>query len=534
MTAWTVPLGRRLLLAAVTAGLFVLPDLFAGLFNSRVRTVVPPSTAALLLLAGLLVTSLPPRHARAAVLFLCTLQLVALAYLCYFGRSLSAREVPFLVREWDEVAGMGWRTLGENWYVPVGWGAALAGLLWVAGTGKGLRRTRWAWLGLATVAFLPARPYRSRRTELSVSVASPYWPSIRTGTNAFAWLVARGASPGPPGPAYAPYQVRRRAGPPARHVVLAVADSCSTRFMSLYGFGEPTTPLLETWRADPDFVFRRGLSGSIASLASMRVLLNLVREPGNADALWFRRTNLVRLAREGGYATTFLSAQAAKNTALAGPEFADLAFHEDGPPGSPLASGRDDALLATLKTLPLGERSFVVLHQRNLHHPYEENTQRHPECLVFPEEIPFGRYRNAMLCYDRWVDALFRWCREHLDGESYVFLTSDHGEAFGDGGVYGHGTLDRRVADVPAMVLGIHPDPAFMARFSEFKVLTHHDLGLLVADRLGFEIVNPNAEPGSYVVQDINIERGTRYVPVRVTAEGATFLPARAASETGK
>ncbi len=517
---------------------FLAPDFLAAFFNTRLHTVVPPSTVLLLLLAGLSIHFLPRRHAWAALLFLFLLQVTALGYLCYFGRSLTAREIPFIFHQWDEVVWMGWGTFLDYWYVLAACGTALAGNLWAASSGKAPAKTRWAWLGLAAVVLLPAHPFRSASTELSVSVASPYWPSIRSGTTAFAWLLARGVVPGPPGPAYAPYRVQRRSGSAARNLVLAVADSCSTRYMSLYGYGRPTTPLLERYRGTPGFLFRPGLSGSTASLASMRVLLNLVREPGNGEALWSRRTNLVRLAREAGYRTIFLSAQRAKNTALAGPEFAELAFHEDGPAGSPTAEGRDDALLAALQKVPLGEKNFIVLHQRNLHNPYAWNTETHPECRLFPEANSFGSYLNAMVCYDRWVDALFRWCREHLEGESYVFLTSDHGETFGEQGINGHLTLDPLVADVPAMVYGIRPDSDFFSQVEAFRVLTHHDLGLLMADRLGYEIHNPNAVEGSYVIQDINLEHGTRFIPVRIDTKGGHLpsgsRPGRGQSGTGK
>jgi arylsulfatase A-like enzyme len=96
-----------------------------------------------------------------------------------------------------------------------------------------------------------------------------------------------------------------------------------------------------------------------------------------------------------------------------------------------------------------------------------------------------------MLHWDGVMDRIMR-AFSKLDGEKYLIITADHGQLLGEEGRWGHNRLQPEVVEIPMMVLsGNTAQPADLVQDSW---VSHYELGLWLAQRLGVQINNPNAD----------------------------------------
>ena len=81
-----------------------------------------------------------------------------------------------------------------------------------------------------------------------------------------------------------------------------------------------------------------------------------------------------------------------------------------------------------------------------------------PERPFTPEEQKdiIAAYDNGLAYADEQIGRVLRAIEESPERDhTYVILTADHGEAFGEHGAYGHGwTLHREVLHVPLIIAG--------------------------------------------------------------------------------
>lgn len=80
-----------------------------------------------------------------------------------------------------------------------------------------------------------------------------------------------------------------------------------------------------------------------------------------------------------------------------------------------------------------------------------------------------------------------------------VFVTSDHGERVGDGGLFGHSIVSMPIAQVPFLYFS--NDPAYsMHNIAPQMPLNHYQLATLINKMLGYTIENPNLKDDSYFI----------------------------------
>jgi arylsulfatase A-like enzyme len=384
-------------------------------------------------------------------------------------------------------------------------GASLGVAVLVAQRGAPALPVRWleplllpaAFLALLACATLAARVApRVRARTLLVALAAPVLVAGLARERA-----ARAPSPEP--------RRHEGAGP---HVFLLVLDTVRADHLSLYGYERETMPLLarrvasrvnaavypwafanETWTAP-----------SHATLLTGRLPAEHEVHLGTPDARtmdWTAPTRF-RLRADETLAERFHAAGFATLAVFANPWLTRIEGLERGfdvyrevsqspaLPGvgewlrrwlapawcledvgfAPAAPRVAAELLRAVDAEP-GRRLFVLANFLDAHAPYRPppgdrgrfapwRPWERPQDLAGPlapaqRERLMARYDESLLALDRALDALLAAldARGILD-EAWVFITSDHGEAFGEHGVTDHGTgVYNEIVHVPLVVL---------------------------------------------------------------------------------
>lgn len=258
------------------------------------------------------------------------------------------------------------------------------------------------------------------------------------------------------------------AGEQRPDVVLILIDTLRPDHLDLYGYEKPTAPFLNKV-GEGGTVFTRAFSTSSwtpPSTASLFTGLYPTRH-GMIDGMMADK-QLERLAAEGGSAkirVPSLPAQVptiAENFKAAGygtfglttnlhiTKFLgfDRGFDRFECRRQDSAEQVSQALTAWEAEIQSAEPSFLYLHLNDVHRPYDIH-----EPLYVPSDVPradsLSRYDSEIRYLDGWIENL--WQRFDWDN-AIVCIVSDHGEAFGEHGLDGHGTSLYDVVNRIAMV----------------------------------------------------------------------------------
>ena len=249
--------------------------------------------------------------------------------------------------------------------------------------------------------------------------------------------------------------------------VLVIGETGRGSRWQINGYGRPTTPGLSA-RADV-ISFSRMSTPFVFTRLSVPAMIT---RSGTRDLSVFNEGSLVAAFKEAGFSTAWISMQA------------PLGFHESmvssyageadevhflnpsdyATRGFPDMSGVD-ALLDYVKRQPADANLFVVLHTLGSHFKY---TDRYPlsdayflpdrpvndhVSLYEPKDSLYlsNAYDNTIRYTDKVLNSLFDRV-EGLGGESWVYYSSDHGEAIFDGcdGSSGHGQFNAETQSVAA------------------------------------------------------------------------------------
>jgi glucan phosphoethanolaminetransferase (alkaline phosphatase superfamily) len=308
-------------------------------------------------------------------------------------------------------------------------------------------------------------------------------------------------------------------------VVIVMGESFTWHRMSLFGYHRQTTPLLDAMQKDPNFIFKKSLSAANATRSTFPMFFTIQYNPRNRNVIRDQQTNLFRLAKEQGFKTFYISAQ--KLNCLNGIRMVNIDYIAAYENEKALFDRyKDEGLLKLVDKLDLGQRNFIVLHQRSAHAPYETNYVFRKEFGKYPleglahKETIKNAYDNAVLYNDFIITEIIQAFKRLNRGATYVFVTSDHGEEFGEAGRYGHDNLAIEAADVPLLCYAVNGDRQFIDRLRALKRPTHYELGLLLAELMGYKITNPNQEPGYYYINGVASYGESGYLKFKKTAEG--------------
>jgi glucan phosphoethanolaminetransferase (alkaline phosphatase superfamily) len=330
---------------------------------------------------------------------------------------------------------------------------------------------------------------------------------------------------------YQPYEVRELATDPEEPVTIVyiIGESANFRHMSLFGYHRDTTPKLKELAKSSEFYYTPGLSGAISTWSSCKYITSVIQEPDNLQQTSSNETNLFRLAKTHGFKTFYLSNQTEHLlTCIGGTRYIDVLVTKD----SNLIKAKelnDKYLFYLLGKQTFGRKNFIVLHQWSAHTPYASHlNDKETQYKKYggSKDRRVDEYDNAMLYVDNIVAGLIERIKAQVfnsmksesaqeprkPGKLYIIWTSDHNELFGEGGRYGHGSgnLYYQTAEVPIIINS--NDIGYLDKMKKIYNPTHYEISQSIANLLGYEIINPNAEKDVFYINGVDYNGKCGYI----------------------
>lgn len=274
-------------------------------------------------------------------------------------------------------------------------------------------------------------------------------------------------------------RVKVPAAPPAAssealpNIVLIIGESLAASHLTLYGYERNTTPRLQALHDRGEIVVLRDavVMGPHTRTSVPYIMTGLAGpDPGGRV---FGSPNVMEYAKARGYHTAFVSAQEESWGDLdailrEGADSFRTGIHFA--PQVDVLKGCDDLIvlergvLPALRTLP--EPFFLVVHMDGSHVPYGHHSP--PSHKVFPEDgvNSMAAYDNTIRVTDEYVARVLEALRQR-DPHGWMFFTSDHGQALGEGGAFYHRGYQSNVVRDPLLVFP--PDADARARWTALE-----------------------------------------------------------------
>lgn len=298
------------------------------------------------------------------------------------------------------------------------------------------------------------------------------------------------------------------------NVIFVMGESLSPSHMSLYDYKRETTPFLDRLKGDEHFVYRRGISGGISTDIAVAFLMNnTFGFYGNEDILKGKKC-LFRMAKDNSFKTYFYSTQSQQQLRyitnnICPASIDDYKILDMLHPNHPDPNAASDSLILNeFKKLNLKENSFIVLHQRGSHPPYNlRYREKFYPISSDKHQSRLDHYDNSVREFDLFIQELF----EHLkkSGKDTILIySSDHGQRLGEGGIWGHAKLSREAVDIP--VFAYSENKASLPKFSRNP--THLEISLTLSRLLGYEHNLTEVPPKDYVIFGNDIDGFAGYL----------------------
>lgn len=276
-------------------------------------------------------------------------------------------------------------------------------------------------------------------------------------------------------------------------IIVVLGESHTPHLMSLFGYDKETTPYLYSLRNDPDFFSTVGLSAGVSTDISVAFFMNLgFGKAGSLKAAKGKHC-LLKLARDNGFKTHFWSTQSKQQLRYIAPYICHSSLDsfrslEDIDPGFDNEEAASDLKLLTGLEAAFEERGkeFLVLHQRGSHSPWQHRYSA--ESMKFQPVQGDDRghhYENSLVEFDRFWKELDRFLQTRKEKVLVVYV-SDHGEAVGKKGRWGHGFLDAESFEIPVIMRSYRKDLSSFLH-NRPPLLTQYNVGLYIASELGYD-----------------------------------------------
>lgn len=307
-------------------------------------------------------------------------------------------------------------------------------------------------------------------------------------------------------------------------IIFILGESLSPHHMSLYGYQQPTTPFLDSQKSNPDFFYTIGLAGGVSTDIAVAFLMNLGFGDGGSLKAAKGQQCLFKLAKTNHYSTHFLSAQNAEQLRyiipyLCSSSLDDFRSLEQISPQTVDHQAADDKdLLPELKKLlALDSKQFIILHQRGSHAPWERRSTEMNR--RFPHTDKIGYYNNSVVEFDLFMKGI-NAIAQTSNKKTLIIYVSDHGEAMGQDGKWGHGQLIKAAFEIPVIIMSFnHKLPDVVKKLPTF--IPHYNLSLFMADSLGFEVNQPiHNQPKDYVIYGNDIDGFAGKAAISFTGDG--------------
>ncbi len=489
---------KIIILSIFSIFLFILPDILFSCFGKQYKVAFDVRSSIIVIGLGIGVALNKYRELTIIFLILCAiLQLIQFAHIAYFGKHMAPYTLYMLSHEIEDVFNESSNMIGRFWWIFPIVILPFYGLYLCNKINK--TKTKIAGLVLAGAICYTVL---TERTKLEFEVNESRFTianSIRsTAGYVILWHIKK-----PSITNYEPYIINKKKQNDVEPITIVyiLGESCSYKHMSLYGYKRETTPRLKDLSRDENFLFTEGVSSAVETLSASKFSMNIIREPDNVKEYLLKSVNLFKLAKNNGFKTFYISAQSSRLLAsISGVEYID--FKETRAlPMTPARLKRDEYLIDLAKELDLSDRNFIVIHQGCMHSPYKDNygsdVTDHNK-FSGSEEPLIDDYDNVMLYNDYIISEIFKIFNKQKSGKFYIVFASDHSEALWENGNFGHGHLHPDVAEIPIMAQS--NDKEFINKLKGIVKPNHYELGLLIANIMGYDIINPNNKDNSFFI----------------------------------
>jgi glucan phosphoethanolaminetransferase (alkaline phosphatase superfamily) len=514
---------------------FLLPDWYLGYVTKMLSCTIPFTTLISALALSFVLSMVKSRNFLFSIVALITIaQAVQLNHWAYFGAPINSQDITKVFVEFDEIFETGASMLSSLWPVWLAQVLSLAFFVTAVLYTKKCKHTPFMW-GAVLLA-LAVNPMLSYINGHQMFHTKPISSTLHNTLRAFSdWLVNKQVKLHDFH--YKPYVITY-GQPKIKNVVFIMGESLSSRYMQLYGYGEPNTPFLEKLKTDANFAYAKGISSSVDTLTGLQLFFNNVHNPGFTDLINSKAGNLFRLACHQGYKTFLISAQGEGLFHEIGTQFMDhYVFKNDIL--SQLKAKGDEVLIDELSKLKLADKNFVVIHLRHIHSPFDNWATYFP--VVTPKSSANSRknqtqqdYSNAVAYHDHWVEQCITSIKKIMPNDTIIIFTSDHGELVGEDGLFGHNLMRSEVVDVPVWAYAINTDHSLNHYLKSQNICSHYDLGKQIAKLFGAEIINPNEDPTLQFVHGTELHTNYEYMPWKKTKGKAEFLKTEKTGVTAK
>lgn len=301
------------------------------------------------------------------------------------------------------------------------------------------------------------------------------------------------------------------------NIILIIGESASSKYMSIFDYKNKTTPNLERMLKDNEIVAKKGYSSSTSTKMSVGAILNTIYRPEDLFLDHKYLPNLLRLSSEAGYKISILSNQKSNLFYNLGIDSSFTAKFSEDRDEEEFARRKEHILIDELENMSLATKNFIILHNRNLHTPYDINVN-HIESIKNHEFEHFSKnvnYERSMLYQDKFFNDLYNFLKTKFDSSSTLMIyVSDHGELFGEGGLYGHNHINLECANIPFLVFNVNGCNDVLEEFDKsYDILSHYDISMFILKLLGYNVKNKHFEKDYRYLMGIDIsdERFLKY-----------------------
>ena len=453
------------------------------------------------------------------------LMLSSMFYLFHFGRYFLDVDIPMLFVETEDIAIGFFADIIRFWYLPI-----MCIIIFTLSIL--LRKKTYKFVPHSNkfiIVFLMIflyQPYTTIGKSADRYAPHPLRYMFRNGIKSLSSCLVKTVSSNVEEKTFLPYKVvKEKDVSEPTTIILYMLEGVSANNMSLYGYERNTTPKLNTFKNDKNFIFKDSMSIAVSTLTSLSMFFNFQKEAENYMVLFKKDANLFKMATEQGFQTIMYSPQANKTFANIGMEYIDKFVYRNEAKKQYKQKG-DDYGLELLKTTPLKDKNFIVVQTRATHYPYEHAYEHSPQFDIFKDEtknFKVNTYDNAV----RYIDDLLANALEYaktLDGKVYFIITSDHGQLLGQDGLYGHTFLHKEVVKIPFILYTKNIDKKDIATITQKKIVTHYDVSKFIAKIMGFDVINPNTPENTYFINGSGVDGNRGFMKYKIENDKVIWL----------
>jgi len=269
----------------------ILPDfLVAGFKDVNLVTYSPASILYIFLIALLASLERSMLFIGIALFFVMFSEIVHFSHLAYFGGIIDADIYVQMFEEFNDVIEAAVGIAHQLYYAPLIVVVPYA-LTFIVFKKYARRRLCMPGVWIIFLGVLGSTPYKIIRTDNIVDYYPTVTaPSIRNSYLSLSVLFFRNIpeivfGKDDPGRTYQPVKVVENGTPSNATIVILMGEGVASKHMSLFGYERETTPLLDSLRSDPNFVYKTGFASGINTRSSLYVFWNCVRDPRDRNGV---------------------------------------------------------------------------------------------------------------------------------------------------------------------------------------------------------------------------------------------------------